>query len=74
MFIFPTEEEHKIRLTKVKCSNRECNGIHISKTDLMDWSPRIESSCNVCNAFMSVKLSSIDADRIISVEVVEEEN
>lgn len=67
------EEERKTRLTKVKCFNKECEGFHISKTDLMDWSPRIESNCNVCNAFMTVKLSSIDEDRIISVEVVDEE-
>lgn len=73
MYIFPIEEERKIRLTKVKCINKECEGIHISKTDLTDWSPRIESNCSVCNAFMSVKLSSIDEDRIISVEVVEED-
>lgn len=67
MFYFETVEEKRERIL-VRCNNANCKGFYtlIRQTD--DFSPRVHSDCSECNGFMSVKLSQVEENRIISRE------
>lgn len=59
------EKQEKIVIT---CDENGCDGVFELFRDSGDFSPRVHSHCLKCNRFMSVKLSRIDEERIISRE------
>lgn len=71
MFPNLNEDDHKVRVVRVKCFSKKCGGVHVSQTELDDYSPRIESKCPICGSCMSVKLSNVEKERIVS-ETIED--
>ena len=65
-------EEMKREKILVSCNENDCEGTFETIRHSDDFSPRIHNNCSKCERFMSVKLSSIDENRIISREVIEE--
>lgn len=60
-------EEKRERII-VTCAENDCDGTFELIRYSDDFSPRVHDNCSKCNRFMSVKLSYIDDERIISRE------
>lgn len=63
-------DEMKREKILVACNENDCDGNFKLLRYRDDFSPRVHDNCSKCGRFMSVKLSSIDENRIISREWV----